>query len=257
MPSLLKRFQRRFSLTRTKPDETSSASSNHKASPNKQTDGGPDDDNDSVDITALITDENNSHQVVLWTKDYCPYCQIAQDLLTREMKGLDVAVHNLSKAPQGQLVLQELERQTGRTTVPNIFIHGKPIGGNSELQELYHSDQLEILLFPGFHDQKYRAVWKGTVLAETETPVIVRGFSYYFPPESIRRKYFHESNDTSVCGWKGQASYFDVRVKGKRYKNAAWCYKDPTEEAFHFKDYLSFDENVVVMKGREIQRTKL
>jgi len=251
MPGLLQRLlpKRRQHVSKTAGSVEEEQASSKKA----ETEGG------EVDLCTLIQEENNSHQAVLWVKAFCPYCEAAKDLLQREMKGMDVVIHDLSEAPRGQLVMEELERQTGQKTVPMVFIAGKAVGGNSDLQELYHSDELEKLLFPDIADgdQKFRAVWKGTVLAESDETIVVRGSSYYFPPQSIRRNFFKDSDHTSVCGWKGEATYFDLKVKGKKYRNGAWVYSDPLDEAKHFKEYISFDEGVAVMKGRETLRTKI
>lgn len=40
----------------------------------------------------------------------------------------------------------ELEKITGQRTVPNVIIKGKPIGGNSDVQALVKSGELEKLL---------------------------------------------------------------------------------------------------------------
>ena len=37
-----------------------------------------------------------------------------------------------------------------------------------------------------------KAIWNGTVLAESDQTRIVEG-NHYFPPETIKREYFEES----------------------------------------------------------------
>ena len=66
-----------------------------------------------------------------------------------------------------------------------------------------------------------RAVWNGVVLAESNETKMVEG-NHYFPPESINREYFRQSQCHTVCPWKGQASYYDVEVDGQTNRNAAW-----------------------------------
>jgi hypothetical protein len=44
-----------------------------------------------------------------------------------------------------------------------------------------------------------KAVWNGAVLAETEKTEVVEG-NHYFPPDSLHREYFQESNTHTVCG---------------------------------------------------------
>jgi uncharacterized protein (DUF427 family) len=76
----------------------------------------------------------------------------------------------------------------------------------------------------------YQAVWHGAVLAESDDTVVVDGYRY-FPRSALRDEHFESSTHHSVCGWKGQASYYDVIVDGDRNPNAAWFYPDPKPEA--------------------------
>jgi uncharacterized protein (DUF427 family) len=90
-----------------------------------------------------------------------------------------------------------------------------------------------------------RAIWNGQVIAETDRYELVEG-NVYFPPETIRREFFHPSQTHTVCGWKGQASYYDVVVDGQINRNAAWYYPDPKPAAAHIKDHVAFWRGVTV-----------
>jgi uncharacterized protein (DUF427 family) len=76
----------------------------------------------------------------------------------------------------------------------------------------------------------FQAVWKGTVLAESDQTVKVEG-NHYFPPQSLRREFLAPSTTTSTCPWKGTASYYDVTVDGQVNKDAAWYYPQPSPAA--------------------------
>ncbi len=52
-----------------------------------------------------------------------------------------------------------------------------------------------------------KATWNGAVLAESEETVVMEG-NHYFPPASIDESYFRPSEQHTVCGWKGQVSYY-------------------------------------------------
>lgn len=91
-----------------------------------------------------------------------------------------------------------------------------------------------------------KAIWECVVLADSNDTVIVEG-NHYFPPDSIVAQYFKPSDHTSVCGWKGKASYYDIAVNGKRNQNAAWVYQDPFPAASKIKGYIAF------WKGVEVQ----
>lgn len=90
-----------------------------------------------------------------------------------------------------------------------------------------------------------KAVWKETVLAESDETIVVEG-NHYFPPESINEEYFRESGYHTRCPWKGLASYYDVVVDGEINENAAWYYPEPKEAASHIKDYVAFWHGVRV-----------
>lgn len=75
-----------------------------------------------------------------------------------------------------------------------------------------------------------RALWWGTVLAESDRTVKLEG-NTYFPPEAVKRAYLKPSDTTTVCPWKGKASYYHVEVGGQRDLDAAWCYPDPSPAA--------------------------
>ena len=75
-----------------------------------------------------------------------------------------------------------------------------------------------------------RATWNGGVLAESEDTVVVEG-NRYSPVESLRREHLHPSDRQTMCGWKGQANYYDVVVDGKVNAAAAWFYTDPSPAA--------------------------
>ena len=90
-----------------------------------------------------------------------------------------------------------------------------------------------------------RAIWEGTVLAESDDGVVVEG-NFYFPPESINKEYFRSNDNTSMCPWKGTASYYDVVVEGKENPDAAWYYPDPKDAAKEIKGRIAFWRGVQV-----------
>lgn len=90
-----------------------------------------------------------------------------------------------------------------------------------------------------------KATWNGTVIAESDDTIVVEG-NHYFPRESIKQEFFRESATTSVCPWKGDASYFDVVVDGSVTADAAWHYDAPKEAAAHIAGRVAFWKGVVV-----------
>ena len=83
------------------------------------------------------------------------------------------------------------------------------------------------------------------MLAESDAFETVEG-NVYFPPETINREHFVESSRRTVCGWKGEASYYDLQVDGAANRDAAWYYPDPLPAAINIKGYVAFWHGVEV-----------
>lgn len=93
-----------------------------------------------------------------------------------------------------------------------------------------------------------KAIWNDAILAQSEQCEIVEG-NYYFPPESLNREYFQDSNTHTTCPWKGVASYYTIVVDNKTNQDAAWYYPNPKEKANNIKGYIAFWKGVQVEKN--------
>jgi uncharacterized protein (DUF427 family) len=98
-----------------------------------------------------------------------------------------------------------------------------------------------------------RAIWNGTVLAETPRTKVVEG-NHYFPAESLNREYFTASPTKSLCPWKGLARYYSVRVGEEINPDAAWYYPHPTFLARRIKNHVAFWNGVTIEGTREKKR---
>jgi uncharacterized protein (DUF427 family) len=92
-----------------------------------------------------------------------------------------------------------------------------------------------------------KALWEDAVLAESDKTIEIEG-NQYFPPDSIHNEYFQPSDYHTTCGWKGEASYYDVVVNGSKNANAAWYYPEPFAAAKQIKGYIAFWRGVRVSK---------
>lgn len=88
-------------------------------------------------------------------------------------------------------------------------------------------------------DPHRRATWRDTVLAEAAETIRVDGYEY-FPPDAVDWSRLEESSKTSVCPWKGVATYYDVVDGDERLPAAAWSYRSPNAEAAHIKEHVAF-----------------
>lgn len=80
-------------------------------------------------------------RVVMYLTPYCPYCDTARALLER--KGVAAELIDVTGDRERRAWLREV---TGRRTVPQIFIDGRPIGGSDDLHELEAQGKLDSLL---------------------------------------------------------------------------------------------------------------
>ena len=80
--------------------------------------------------------------VTIYTKDYCPYCRRAKELLTQ--KGVDFEEIDVTKDPEGQKAMTV--RANGRSTVPQIFIGEQHVGGCDDIHALEAAGKLDAML---------------------------------------------------------------------------------------------------------------
>ena len=80
-------------------------------------------------------------QVIIYTTNWCPYCNRAKALLRSkkiEFEEIDVTDDPAKRA--------EMERLSQRRTVPQIFIEGRGIGGYDDARRLDANGELDRLL---------------------------------------------------------------------------------------------------------------
>ena len=84
------------------------------------------------------------NKVVVFSKSYCPFCLSTKNLLND--KGVEYALYELNQMDGGDDIQDALLEISGQRTVPNVFINGKHVGGNSDLQDAAKSGKLDELL---------------------------------------------------------------------------------------------------------------
>ena len=90
-----------------------------------------------------------------------------------------------------------------------------------------------------------KAIWYGALLAQSDETIEIEG-NHYFPPASVNRDYFQDSDTHSLCGWKGDANYYHLQVGDETNADAAWYYPAPFEAAKQITDYVAFWKGVEV-----------
>ena len=80
-------------------------------------------------------------EIRIYTRSWCPYCTRAKALLTR--KGAVFTEIDIEAAPGRR---EEMIAASGRTTVPQIFIGARHVGGCDDLHALDAAGGLDPLL---------------------------------------------------------------------------------------------------------------
>lgn len=76
---------------------------------------------------------------------------------------------------------------------------------------------------------------RALVLHETRHPPV-----FYFPRQDVRFDLFEKTAQRSHCPFKGDASYWTLKVGKAVSESAAWSYDDPYDDAAPIKGHLAF-----------------
>ncbi len=80
--------------------------------------------------------------IVIYSKDYCPYCKMAKALLNQ--KGVAFTEYEVSE--DAARMAEMIERSGGGRTVPQIFIGDVHVGGGTDIVALDRAGGLDPLL---------------------------------------------------------------------------------------------------------------
>jgi glutaredoxin 3 len=80
--------------------------------------------------------------IVIYTKSTCPYCDAAKDLLRSKRAPFEEIRVDGDRAAQAAMAV----KAGGRSTVPQIFIGDRHVGGCDDLHELEDAGRLDPLL---------------------------------------------------------------------------------------------------------------
>ena len=82
------------------------------------------------------------------------------------------------------------------------------------------------------------------MIADSARTLVVRETKHdpvvYFPREDVRLDAMQRTEHETFCPFKGEASYWTLRVGDRVEENAVWTYEDPFDEVAGLKDYVSF-----------------
>lgn len=96
----------------------------------------------------------------------------------------------------------------------------------------------------------------GEEVASSERPVAVfetgLPVRWYVPLEDVRQDLLVPSDTTTICPYKGVATYWSVQMPDGRLDDAVWTYRDPLPEALATRGFVSF-----LGEGIEVDATRV
>ena len=89
-----------------------------------------------------------------------------------------------------------------------------------------------------------RIEFNGVVVANSDRAVLFKESRlppvYYFPREDVRMDLMQRTRYRTHCPFKGNASYWTLKVGDREALDSVWSYENPIEEASSIKGYLAF-----------------
>ncbi len=110
-------------------------------------------------------------------------------------------------------------------------------------QSLYHKyPDYRVDLDP--NADRIRVKFAGEVIADSTRTLTVRETRHdavvYFPEADLDARFFEATDHESFCPFKGEASYWTIRVGSDCSENSVWGYDDPFEEVSGLVGYRAF-----------------
>ena len=88
----------------------------------------------------------------------------------------------------------------------------------------------------------------GKVVADTRDALTLQESTYpavqYIPRKDVDFSVLERTEHATYCPYKGDASYYTIKVDGNVNENAVWTYEAPYESVAAIKDHVAFYPNV-------------
>ena len=86
----------------------------------------------------------------------------------------------------------------------------------------------------------------GTSLVASSADIVTVEGNAYFPLASVREGVLQPSSTTSICPWKGVATYYDVHIDGQVVPDGAFTYRHPSPLARRIKGRVAFWKGIEI-----------
>ncbi|AYY14556.1 DUF427 domain-containing protein [Actinobacteria bacterium YIM 96077] len=128
-----------------------------------------------------------------------------------------------------------------------LTLNRGPLSGRPPEAVNYTIDGPEHRLLLSDFPRRVRAIFAGTEIIDSRRAKQLHETAYlpqlYVPEDDVRMDLLEPTDHRTRCPFKGDASYWSIRVDGRVADNAVWAYRDPTERASWLAGYyaLQFD----------------
>lgn len=99
------------------------------------------------------------------------------------------------------------------------------------------------------HPRRVRVVFNGRTVADTTRALVLKETTYkpvfYIPREDAQMDLFERTDHATHCPYKGDASYYSIKVGDKEAANAIWSYETPFPAVGEIAGRLAFYPNRV------------
>jgi uncharacterized protein (DUF427 family) len=93
-------------------------------------------------------------------------------------------------------------------------------------------------------NRRVRVRLGGRIIADTACPMVLSETGLpnrlYIPERDVRMELLEQSPTRTVCPYKGEATYWSLRLDGEHLDDVAWSYPNPLENAMKAAGYLCF-----------------
>ena len=94
------------------------------------------------------------------------------------------------------------------------------------------------------HAGRVRVILNGRAVADTTRALVLQETTYkpvyYIPREDADMASFERTSHTTHCPYKGDASYYSIRVGERLAENAIWSYEQPFPAVADIAERLAF-----------------
>ena len=97
--------------------------------------------------------------------------------------------------------------------------------------------------------ERVRVTFNGKVVADSKRALVLQEASYkpvfYIPREDAQMALFAKTTNATHCPYKGDASYYTIKIDGREAENAIWSYETPFPAMKEIEGHLAFYPNRV------------